>query len=85
MFNVGDLVVCVGDEYISHQPHAPKRGNVYEIAEADDRFVVLREIPPRKDDPMGWYVWRFRPVRKQSIQLFHDIANGVKQPEKENA
>ena len=28
---------------------------------------------------------RFRPIRKQSIQIFTDIANGVKQPEKENA
>ena len=28
---------------------------------------------------------RFRPVREHSIEIFRDIANGVKQPEKENA
>ena len=100
MFHVGQMVVCVDDRPHGTSQHVPGKvpvevGRVYTIAAFCDPpwssssykcarkrgNATLREV----DWPIGFCLHRFRPISKQSIQIFHDIANGVKQPEKENA
>ena len=90
MFNVGDLVVCVRDDWTYGGPMPPKSPRVNEICEIagvfGSRVLTLVHFPSAAP-PRGqwWSADHFRPIRKQSIQIFTDIANGVKQPEKENA
>ena len=75
MFNVGDLVVCVDDSMCG--PREVRKGNIYHVAMVEAKYLRLREMGLDR----AWWHRRFRPVH--SIQIFHDIANGVKQPEKE--
>ena len=73
------------------------RGQVLTIRSVDDSPNALIPLGLRFEEvinaPRKWSTGfkeaaydatRFRPVRPHSIQIFHDIANGVKQPEKEN-
>ena len=100
MFNVGDLVVCVDDEpsvarWVGDPLH---NGTIYTIRAfcgaidaPHEPALLLEEVrnsairAGRRYEDIGYFASRFRPIRKHSIQIFTDIANGVKQPEKENA
>lgn len=101
MFEVGQMVVCVDDGPRGDGRIVPlKKGTIYTIASYHPGVgrnrdgsrgkggVSLNEVPspPRSLRFKGRYcATRFRPIRKHSIEIFQDIANGVKQPEKENA
>ena len=98
MFNVGDLVVCVAAFTNDKRsdwfwwPHLPVRGGVYTIRSigVGDGLRFEEIVNPARQFADGWGEGsfdpdKFRPVRKHSIQIFTDIANGVKQPERENA
>ena len=93
MFHVGQKVVCVDDggtpDRIWMRDAKPTVGAIYTVAETGVshfytrapnalRLCEIRNVWHGRD--IGYDVSRFRPVH--SIQIFHDIANGVKQPEK---
>ena len=98
-FKPGDLVVCVDASVNTVYGHQGglAQGSVYAVAEFCSKGsmapngvvltsgdgVTLQELAPPESLSGMFKAERFRPVH--SIQIFHDIANGVKQPEKENA
>ena len=98
MFNVGDFVVALATWESPRYggSECPVRGCVYTVREIELyrsgayglRLHELRNPPARFSDGVkeaSFAADYFRPIRKQSIQIFIDIANGVKQPKKENA
>ena len=100
MFHVGQKVVCVDDGPARSNglPLPLRKGDIYTVSKfipaglprtcgciiPDDGLDVAEAPNPQDDHHELLYVaTRFRPVH--SIQIFRDIANGVKQPERENA
>ena len=93
MFEVGQMVVCIDNSNTPRRKwkgDKPIVGSIYTVTEIglinvmfgtpiNIRLQEIRNIPD-----IGYRQNRFRLVPKHSIQLFHDIANGLKQPEKEN-
>ena len=93
MFEVGQMVVCVKNiEPSIYGEAVPSKNSVYTVRSiyrlAGEEGIRLREIV---NQPRGYQegtaecafkIACFAPVRPQSIQIFTDIANGVKQPEK---
>lgn len=92
MFEVGMLVVCVDDSPFRNAPtiaHTLRRGSIYEIKEIHEGhsealgLVIHGQIYPETSTMCECLnAARFRPIRPQSIEIFREIANGVRQPEK---
>jgi hypothetical protein len=89
ILHVGRLVVCVDDTWnytplhLSKCPNRPVRGMIYTVR--DEEGILLEEItnPPAwfRDETWfgepGFYSWRFRSVKRTSIDVFWKIVEPV--------
>lgn len=72
MFHVGQMVVCVDDEWtdLDCRPclwaEDPRKGLIYEIARIEGTWLYLQEIA----NGIGYESCAFRPVVKTDISVF---------------
>src|SRR3990167_7935284 len=98
MFQVGQLVECVDDvnwpsAWRALTATVPVKGRVYTVREVATHENVYGLCLEEIIDPIRRFSdgftepkfnqARFRPIREQSIEIFREIARGVREPERE--
>lgn len=94
---VGQKVVCINTAGLDCSPFQLEENRVYEIgdirkAKNIDKIVIgLNGIASASGVLFGFYIERFRPVQKSTrstetgMRLIKQIADGIRQPDKEEA